>query len=575
MALSVVTSVATSSTSVSQTITLPGTPQAGDRYVLVAMGYLNSASGANAKVSIWSRAWQSGDGTSVTINTSSRAQTSGPTFTKHAEEELYPGEGGTNKGGFLAAYLIRSGLGGSVSFVSTSTATKTGASSASQDLLSGLSNAAIGDLRIGGHANDDKTTAYSEFTVGSGNIMTIDHQESPGSGSPSNWTSYGVAHIVMPTTSSGMWVSHDDTGAEYGMIGGNFREVAGGTTTPKAVSVGMTLTPTVSTVRDYVRTITQGLTLTPTISRLASLSHAVSSSLTLSPVVSRLQTLSRSISWGLNLTPSVSPITSRFRSIATGLTLTGTVTRTKIFFQNVSTGMTLTGAVAKHVGKNISVGMTATPTVNDVKSLSRAISVGLGTVFNIAVAVTKAIVAGITLTPNVTTATDRFRSITAGLTLTGSVGTVFTPGGGNTTPQPVSVGLTLSPSVSLLKSFGRSVPVTLTLSPTVGRAISKNISTGLALSPALTEQRALLWSVSSGLVLSPTAARAMTKQVSTGLVLAGSVTDILDTTEAVSSGLTLGASVSTNFIPEGSGGGGGRGLLRVAGPGEELRSGAA
>jgi hypothetical protein len=206
------------------TVTLPGTPQAGDCYVIIALvkqgtsGALEFASGSGTGWTthgvidqpgrgafLASRSWQSGDASTQTLHST----------------------GVSIKFLYVAAWLIRPGAGNTVSFVSWGGAG--GATSGSTDSVTLDAAPASGDAVVVGHANDSKQTAYSNWLNGAFSL-TENEEQWAGSGSPSAWASAGFASGITTSTSTTVSGDHDDTGAAWSMIAGAFHEEAGSPT---------------------------------------------------------------------------------------------------------------------------------------------------------------------------------------------------------------------------------------------------------------------------------------------------------------------------------------------------------
>ncbi len=205
-------------------ITLPGSPQAGDMYVVAAAAghdnaligiiqvagdtfVVETTTGTDVRgAAIFTRAWQSGDGTSVTFDSK---------------------DGVGSNDMYLFAYLLRPSGGNIIEVVGSGSAD--GASGAGTNNSSGLMSAAHADqaYAIAVAFNDDKQTNFTnwEFDDG-GDSLTEDAQLSEGSGSPSNWSSGGSASGAITITSAqDVQVDFDDIGDQFAVAGITFREI--------------------------------------------------------------------------------------------------------------------------------------------------------------------------------------------------------------------------------------------------------------------------------------------------------------------------------------------------------------
>lgn len=201
------------------TVTLPGTAQAGDYYAIIAVGSLASGSILNIGFAGGSgtgwvthadqsstagglfsatRRWQSGDATSQTLTVST----------------------GVEKWLFVGAWLVRPA--GGETLVAREHV-QGGGTSGTTDTLSGLSGVQNDGIAVlVAHMNDDKQTAYSAWNLSNTGSFALTEREErqPGSGSPSNWSSFGSADGVLTGMSARAFqvdVDHDDSGASYQM----------------------------------------------------------------------------------------------------------------------------------------------------------------------------------------------------------------------------------------------------------------------------------------------------------------------------------------------------------------------
>jgi hypothetical protein len=205
------------------TFTLPGTPQAGDWYGLVAVAYDPGATSADEieqtagptftirsqfqffSEEKWAwggtRAWQSGDGTSVTLT----VQTTGGTPVSVKYIAFY-------------CILIRPGTGEEVLFLGNGSGGSAGTTTATDNTFGMGSAVTADDLAMVVALVNSKQTAFSNWQFGDGTgTWTEEFEDSLGSGAPSNWASFAAAYIT--GTSSGSEVQGefdvDDTGEDW------------------------------------------------------------------------------------------------------------------------------------------------------------------------------------------------------------------------------------------------------------------------------------------------------------------------------------------------------------------------
>lgn len=216
MALSIVASSTAQgdATSGAISITLPGTPQAGDTYIVMAVGFKDSTSslfmvtsdpwitwmqaGSSAPgggIAMFGRDWKSGDATSMSVADQTPS---------------------TNKFIFLAAYLVRPAAGNVVRWAGwlQNAATTSSSSTDSLTLVGGKYARTIqsGMAIFHAHGNNNKGTVYSNWLHGAF-AETEDYELTAGAGSPSNWSSAGFASGITTSTSTTVTVDHDDTGS--------------------------------------------------------------------------------------------------------------------------------------------------------------------------------------------------------------------------------------------------------------------------------------------------------------------------------------------------------------------------
>jgi len=224
-------------------VTLPPTPQAGDWYTVIALavsvgtvtshgftppsGWTLQSSTANTQgvAYVYTRAWQSGDPNTFT-----------PTWFNN----------GAKKWAKIYATLWRPGSGEQLELVAANT--QQGSSSAATNTLS-LTGGAVGDGVMSAILNDDKQTAFTHRTAPLS--MGETDESSPGSGAPSNWSSFGSAFHVPTSWNSppNVYVDLDDTGARYAQAAIALRSASTGTNvTVSGTSAGVGFAGAANTV---------------------------------------------------------------------------------------------------------------------------------------------------------------------------------------------------------------------------------------------------------------------------------------------------------------------------------------
>lgn len=258
-------------------ITLPGTPQSGDRYVIIAV---SAATNGNTRIA---PDFASGSGTGWTTHASwstgfsvnetgllmaSKAWVSGDATSQTVEAS-------SNKWLFIGAWLIRPGSGNTVSYITQGKASSS--SSSSTDGNSPISRPVSGDIGLHGFLNNNKatifTTWYQEIDGATQPPnLTEDAELTEGSGGPSGWSSAGFASGTLNTATSSFrfLVDHDDTGSAWVSGGLIFREATSGTAHQETITDAVGVTDSVSYLKANVlsETITDVVGVTDSVSYL-------------------------------------------------------------------------------------------------------------------------------------------------------------------------------------------------------------------------------------------------------------------------------------------------------------------
>lgn len=216
------------SSALTNTVDVPETPQAGDRIVVVAQALytgsgipsmtIQSDPGFTQHVAVngdrirrgWSKDWESGDPSSLTI-------------------EITAGFGGTPsvKFQFAAVWLMRPASSSSISFkaqgspagVGDSTLTTTATFNGGDPVT-----VESGDIITVGHLEDDRDVVYSSFDHDTFSL-TINSTFNEGSGGPANWTGAGFASGVTDASSTDVSATNDASGNDYSMVALAFEEI--------------------------------------------------------------------------------------------------------------------------------------------------------------------------------------------------------------------------------------------------------------------------------------------------------------------------------------------------------------
>lgn len=216
------------SSGLTNTVSIPGTPQAGDIMVVIAQCVytgsgletmaIQSDPGFTQHVAVggdllrrgWSKAWESGDPSSLTIEVSASFGTPSVKFQ------------------FVGAWLIRPGSGNSISFKAQGSPASTagGSTLTSTATFNGGSPVTVssGDIITVGHLEDGESgITYSSFDHDTFSL-TIDSTFDEGSGGPSNWTGLGFASGVTNASSTTVSATNDASGNNYSMVAMAFEE---------------------------------------------------------------------------------------------------------------------------------------------------------------------------------------------------------------------------------------------------------------------------------------------------------------------------------------------------------------
>ena len=310
-----------------------------------------------------------------------------------------------------------------------------------------------------------------------------------------------------------------------------FNEVAGGDT-PISLPVGLTMSASISGTIAFNRTTAPSLTLTSTIGRVAKWTKTTASGLTAATSLTRVFGRVRTIAVGLTLSATASMTSAWTRTVAPSLSAAVLLTRHRPFTYIVPVGLTVATAITRIHGflKTTSTALSLAVSLSRKVTYTRVSSVELSGFVNLVGRITGVI------------------TISCGLVASTSVSLV------KSFVRTVAASSTIATSISASKGWTEVINVATTVATAISRAITStrvsasNLKSRASFTATWSGITNTLVTIAASLTVTPGIAYqwAVKRTVNTNLTLTAALTRTVTKTKNVAVGLTATVSFLIN-----------------------------